>query len=92
MTLDRWHRLEHLYHAALERPDTERSTYLREACSDDPELLQEIEELLRSPQGTERFLETPALATAASDLVSQSMNAGDSSRTIIAGGPAQCSV
>jgi serine/threonine protein kinase/Tol biopolymer transport system component len=64
MTPDRWQRIEQLYHGALERPEGERSAYLRDACADDAELRKEVEELLRQ-ESVKGFLESPALAGAA---------------------------
>ena len=71
MTPDRWQRIEQLYHATLRRPEGERSTYLREVCSDDAELRREVEELLRQ-ESAPGFLENPALAAAAKDFGSAS--------------------
>ena len=39
--------VSHLYHAALERPATERSAFLNDACKGDLALQQELESLLR---------------------------------------------
>src|SRR5712692_5809159 len=72
MTPDRWRRVEQLYHAALERPEGERSAYLREACAEDAELRREVEELLRQ-ESAKGFLESPAVQAAAEDLVSSPM-------------------
>ena len=35
MTIDRWHRVESLCHAALARTPDERAAFLAEACADD---------------------------------------------------------
>ena len=52
--------VSHLYHAALERPATERSRFLNDACKGDLAMQQEIESLLRYESGSARFLESPA--------------------------------
>ena len=45
MTPERWHALERLYHAALERPAEERAAFLQDAC-DDETLRREVLSLL----------------------------------------------
>ena len=51
MTIDRWNRIEEIFQSALERPSSERSEYIAQACGDDKELLAEIESLLASDAG-----------------------------------------
>jgi serine/threonine protein kinase/formylglycine-generating enzyme required for sulfatase activity len=63
--VDRWRRLEDLFHAALEREPDARATFLEAHCGDDPELRAEIEALLAADVGSTSFLETPSLAGAA---------------------------
>jgi serine/threonine protein kinase len=46
--VERWHVVESLFEAALERPVTERETYLREACASDQDLYREVTSLLAS--------------------------------------------
>ena len=64
MTPERWQQIERLYHAALERPVTERAAYLGEQCAGDDTLCREVESLLRNvePDG---FLERRAMEVAA---------------------------
>jgi len=38
MTLERWRRIEEIYHAALECGSVERPAFLRDACHDDSDL------------------------------------------------------
>ena len=52
----RWQRVQHLYHAALERPVRERAEFLRDMCAGDAALLQEVESLLDQPISAEQFL------------------------------------
>ncbi len=66
MEADRFHRVEELYHAALERPPDERSAFLDEACANDANLRTEVESLLAFESKADQFLEKPA-AEIASD-------------------------
>jgi tRNA A-37 threonylcarbamoyl transferase component Bud32 len=84
MTAERWKRIEQLYHSALQRPESERSAYLRQACPDDQELLGEVEDLLRSGRGEASFLEVPAFA-AATDPGSQGVTSGHPSQMLMPG-------
>jgi predicted ATPase/serine/threonine protein kinase len=65
MTSERWKRIEALFEAALERPRELRDAWLREACPNDADLIQEVEQLLRAHQKADGILEKPvhALAT-----------------------------
>jgi eukaryotic-like serine/threonine-protein kinase len=65
MMPERWHRIEQLYHAALERDEDRRAAYLREACAGDDALCREVESLLAQATDGDQFLETPALHLAA---------------------------
>jgi hypothetical protein len=42
MTPDRWQKIERLYHAALEREESERAAYLAGACAGDDALRREV--------------------------------------------------
>jgi len=44
--MDRWNLIEEIFHGALDRPESERSEYVADACGDDAELRSEIESLL----------------------------------------------
>src|SRR5262252_10708996 len=68
----RWQRVEDLYHAALQRPPSERGTFLRDACGDDEALRRDVESLLAQPASDLGFLNTPALSVAAHDLAAPS--------------------
>ena len=65
--LNRWTRIEELYHAAREREPGARSQFLREACPDE-ELRHEVESLLGCDTQAEDFLESPALEITAEAL------------------------
>jgi tRNA A-37 threonylcarbamoyl transferase component Bud32 len=83
MTPERWKRIEQLYHSALQRPESERSAYLGKTCADDPEMLREVEELLRSRPSQDTFLKTPELAAVAGDLLSEGSTSTRPSRMLI---------
>jgi len=61
----RWQHIESLYHEALERDAAHRSGYLRQACEGDQELEREVASLLAQAEGSDEFLEAPALDAAA---------------------------
>src|SRR6267143_2045352 len=65
MTPERWQKIERLYHATLEREESQRSAYLCEVCVGDEQLLQEVESLLAQENRAEEFLERPAMEVAA---------------------------
>src|SRR5258708_10437455 len=65
MTTERWQKIERLYHATLEREESQRSAYLREVCVGDEQLLREVESLLAQENRAEEFLERPAMEVAA---------------------------
>ncbi len=60
MPPDRWRRLQEIFHRAMEAPGNERPSLVVEACGDDLTLRQEIEDLLKSQDRIQDFLETPA--------------------------------
>ena len=68
MEIERWRKIEQLYHSALELEGSRRAGFVEQACGEDQALRQEIESLLTQSQGTESFLEAPALDVAARDL------------------------
>jgi serine/threonine-protein kinase len=62
----RWRRIEELYHAALERPESQRPAFLRAAC-DDEAMSREVESLL-AEGAAEQFLAMPAIELAAREM------------------------
>lgn len=68
MTAERWQQIERLFSLALERDPAARSSFLKEACGEDESLRKEIESLLASSAGIERFMESPAIDAAAKAL------------------------
>ena len=66
---ERWHVVEALFEAALQRPPADRERYLREACANDQDLYREVESLLANIPADEP---APAWAAAAAvHLISQ---------------------
>jgi serine/threonine protein kinase/tetratricopeptide (TPR) repeat protein len=61
MNQERWHKIEILYHAALELPHDERVTYLAESCRGDDELCEEVIALLLEAERPDGFLSTPTV-------------------------------
>ena len=51
MEPERWEQLARLHRAALEREDSQRAAFLKEACAGDEDLRREVESLLASPTG-----------------------------------------
>ena len=65
MTPDRWQKIEELYHSAREREESDRVTFLKEACEGDEALRREVESLMACEREQEHFLDKPALEVAA---------------------------
>jgi serine/threonine protein kinase len=59
---DRWHRVEQLFHAALDQPVEQRCGFVDRACGSDTELRRELESLLRSSGAGDALLDRPAIA------------------------------
>ena len=59
-----WHRVEELFHAALERAPAERQAFLDGACGGDEELRREVLSLLAEERSAERLMEQPAAGAA----------------------------
>lgn len=55
--MNRWNLIEEIFHSALERPLSERSEYVANACGDDAELRSEVESLLMSDRAATVELE-----------------------------------
>src|SRR5207302_11052468 len=61
MSNARWQHIQHLYHAALERPARTRAEFLRDVCDGDRALADEVQSLLDQPVSAEKFLESVEL-------------------------------
>ncbi|HEV7787052.1 MAG TPA: serine/threonine-protein kinase, partial [Thermoanaerobaculia bacterium] len=60
MNAVRWNEVDRVFAAVLERPPVERPEVLDAACSGDPELQREVEQLLAADERIGSFLELPA--------------------------------
>jgi serine/threonine protein kinase/Tol biopolymer transport system component len=69
MDSERWKRVEQVYHRALDLPPDRRASILLESCSDDPDLLREVESLLRARDRAGSFLPFDGLGRYIEDLV-----------------------
>src|SRR5271167_2928058 len=65
MNPERADRVQQLYHSALEHDSGGRDAFLRQACSNDLALEQEVRSLLAAHQEAENFLESPAMEVVA---------------------------
>jgi hypothetical protein len=61
MKLERWSRVEELYHSAIKQNESQRSRFLEEETAGDENLRREVESLLALQEKSESFLETSAL-------------------------------
>jgi serine/threonine protein kinase/tetratricopeptide (TPR) repeat protein len=64
MQPEQWRKIEQLFHAALKIEESQRQTFLREACDGDEALRLRLETLLAHHNEAESFLESPALELA----------------------------
>ena len=62
---ERWHQIEQICEAALEREGGQRAAFLKEACGKDEGLRREVESMLAHEEAAESFIEVPALEVAA---------------------------
>ncbi len=81
MSHERWHRIEEVYHSALERTPDQRPAFLTEICGSDDELRREVESLLRHGDSQEALVDRPAweaagelLGTSAKDWSGQTVS------------------
>jgi serine/threonine protein kinase len=62
MSQPRWEKIEETFHAALERPASDREAFLNTTCSGDPELRREVESLLDEFAKAGSFMDRPMTA------------------------------
>src|SRR5208282_4624682 len=67
MNAERLQEIERVFHAALERPASQRAAFLQEACAGDRALREEVESLL-AHEDAGSFIESPAIQVAAKAL------------------------
>ena len=65
MDLDRWQRIERLFHSVCELEASQRAAFLEQACCGDELLRREVMSLLKQSEGADSFLEAPAMEMAA---------------------------
>ena len=56
-----WHRVEDMYHRALDIDESRRAEFLDRSCGDDRVLRREVESLLAHEKSARHFIESPAL-------------------------------
>jgi len=61
MDAERWQDVERLYHAAMEREESQRAAFLTRACGGDEGLRREVESLVSYGRRSGRFIEGSAL-------------------------------
>lgn len=66
-----WRRVEELCQQALELSESRRAQFVRSACGNDDELLQEVESLLAHHKRAEQFIESSAMEVAGRILANQ---------------------
>ena len=84
MERERWQRVEHLYHSALERRPGDRAVFLEQACAHDEALRKEVESLLACQEKATDFIESPALEEVAQLLTKEEIE-GSSPRSLLPG-------
>jgi len=77
MLLERWRRVESLFHEALAIPLEERASFLHVACSTDPALYREVESLLLHEGLASSFLESDGAGTETATITRDPVPAGE---------------
>src|SRR5580698_5614862 len=83
MDVERWQKVERLYHAVLECEESERAAFLARACGDDEVLRREVESLLSYGGRSEKFIEGSALDAVASALAGDGEDSASAESRII---------
>ena len=65
MKPDRWYKIEHVFHAALQRKAEGRATFLNQSCAGDSALYDDVKALLDSYENDDSIFEESASALAA---------------------------
>src|SRR5579863_8196375 len=68
MEPERWQKVEGIYHGALQCEESQRSSFLEQACATDETLRGEVESLLKYGERPAEYFETPALEVVAQSL------------------------
>src|SRR5260370_37803646 len=61
--MDRWSKVEELFHATLAQPQGQRADFLRHACADDSQLRSEVQGLIERAAPGDSFLEGSPLSS-----------------------------
>jgi serine/threonine protein kinase len=85
MDPERWHQIDELLQAALDRHPNEREVFVHDACSRDAALEDEVRSLLCSERQAGTFLERPVVQVAARAIVQLEPQAADDSSTSLVG-------
>ena len=80
MDAGRWRQVEQLYHAALEKRESERAAFLEQTCASDTSLREEVESLLSFAGGADSYLRA-AVGEVASQAAAISATEPTQSRT-----------
>jgi serine/threonine-protein kinase len=72
VTTENRQRINEIFEAALPLPAHERAVFVRDACKDDEFLRREVESLLSAHEAAKNFLETPAIAVVADEVLAPS--------------------
>src|SRR5262245_33504952 len=78
MKPERWSEVDEILKDALERAETERSSFLNTVCATDATLRREVEAYLAAHQQADNFLDTPAIEMVATMIA----NSKDANATI----------
>jgi non-specific serine/threonine protein kinase/serine/threonine-protein kinase len=80
MQPERWRRLEHLYHAAMEQEEDQRASFLESSCAGDRGLRVEVESLIAYGRQGGRIIDKPALEVVAAAMA-EDLRAQDGNKT-----------
>ena len=82
MTPEQWQQVNELFQAALEREPDERARFVAEACEGDELLRSEVESLVAFHDKRGSFMEKPAVATVAANLMSDEQDQLEAGQTL----------
>src|SRR5713101_975000 len=60
----RWARITEIYHATITRPPEERASFVGQECHGDESLRKQVEAMVKSPERSGDFIESPAFSVA----------------------------
>jgi serine/threonine protein kinase/tetratricopeptide (TPR) repeat protein len=85
MELERWQRIERIFHAALEIEESRRSAFLDQTCDGDKDLRLRLESLLAHHNDSNSLLDSPALELAAREFAPDVNAPGESVDSVSTG-------